>query len=168
MKLWLPLLALIIFFSCQDTEDAPLAQGGTIYYYPGSNIYFDADNGQYFLFSGAAGWTTTKELQPEQEANLGRKVLVSNPTVPVWKANDDHKMIYGASLYTTADDYNQKFKEDSLNSLPRKKPADSVYEQKDSIEIKKERKGVGKFLERLFGKDRKRQKNQELHEKEGS
>lgn len=153
------LFAVITFFSCQQVEDVPPQQGKTIFYYPTSNVYFDADNNHYLVLSGADGWVTKEELSPEQAENLGRKVLVSHPAVPVWKANGDHKMIYGASLYTTEQDYRQKFTEDSLNSLQKKTAVTFERQTQDTTEERKEKKGVGKLLDRLFGKEKKKREN---------
>lgn len=169
MKLLLAVLSSLFFFSCQETGITTAEQGKNIYYYPTSNIYFDADNNHYIVIDGDKGWSVKDELLPEQSANLGRRVLVNNPAVPVWKANDDHKMVYAASLYTTTDDYNQKFREDSLSSLPKRVDTSADSANPDTTSQKKEKRGVGKFLDRIFGgkKDKKNKKTDDP-EKEDS
>ncbi len=88
-------------------------------------------------------------------------MVLEKPEQPVWKSNEQHKMIYAASLYTSKQEYQKKFYEDSIKSLPKKTVAaikDTAVIQED--DVKKTKTGVGKFLERIFSgkKEKKKEK----------
>jgi hypothetical protein len=165
MRFLIALLSIALFFSCQEVGKSKPTQGKNIYYYPTANVYYDADNNLYMVLNETAGWETKDELPQEQITTLGQKVVVENPSLPVWKDNGDHKMIYAANLYTTKDDYRQKFIEDSISSLPRKtNPV--AKQQGDSTSMKKEKSGVGKFLNRLFRGKEKKDKKEKVSERD--
>ncbi len=166
MKIILAIIAVIalilaVFFVFNSTAEKETRQGTTIYFYPKSNFYYDVDNAQFYILSPDEGWQKVDEITEEQNAALGEKVVLEKPEQPVWKSNEQHKMIYAASLYTSKQEYQKKFYEDSINSLPKKTVAaikDTAATQED--DVKKSKTGVGKFLKRIFSgkKEKKKEK----------
>ena len=63
---------------------------------------------------------------------------------PVWKDNGNHKLLYSALLYATPNDTMQK-----------KEPKPEVRKQANPDTVKKERKGLRKFFDKLFGRKKK-------------
>jgi hypothetical protein len=151
---------IIAFSACDSLGNQPGKDGTTFYFYPKSNIYYDVDNDQYFVLSVNDGWKTVDEIPEEQKAVLGEKVTLDHPELPVWKANAEHKMIYGASLYTSQKDYREKFYQDSLNSLLKEttiiatKIDTTVFTTGEEEENKKS--GIGKFFDKIFSGKKKR------------
>jgi hypothetical protein len=166
MKLMLSIIAgialiLAVFFVYNKPAEKETRQGTTFYFYPKSNIYYDVDNAQFYILSPTEGWQKVDEITEEQNAALGEKVILEKPELPVWKSNEQHKMIYAASLYTSKKEYQKKFYEDSINSLPKKTVVaikDTAATQED--DVKKSKTGVGKFLKRIFSgkKEKKKEK----------
>ncbi|MBA3675779.1 MAG: hypothetical protein H0W75_12640 [Chitinophagaceae bacterium] len=170
MKLILAIIAgialiLIVFFVFNKPAEKEIKQGTTFYFYPKSNVYYDLDNAQFYILSANEGWQATSQILEEQNAALGEKVILDKPDLPVWKANEQHKMIYAASLYTSKQEYQKKFYEDSINSLPKKTVVaikDTTSTQEENV--KKTKTGVGKFLEKIFSgkRDKKKEKEDSL------
>jgi hypothetical protein len=152
------ILVLITGFSaCNEAEE--FRQGNTIFYYPKPNLYYDVEEKQYFFFSDDnKEWQTEKNPETFQKDSLGKNVVIENPSQPVWKDNEHHRIVYGASLYTSAVDLQRKYYEDSINSLPKTAPV--IVKKDTSIitgeipeeKVEDEKKGLKKFLDRVFKK----------------
>jgi len=141
-------LLLVAHFSVYSCNEGDNVQGTKFRYYPKSNIYYDVEQERYYLIVNDQ-WQRSKSITKEQQAYLEKHVIIDKPGVPVWKDNDQHRLIYGAALYTSSADYRRKFYEDSIKSLPKKiriPRTDSVQHEENK------RSGVRKFLDRLFGK----------------
>ena len=151
--------ALLIFFAFSGCNThAPVQKEGTVFYFfPKENIYYDADNDQYFLQQKDSGWQTVSALPEGKKDSLGEKVLLTDTIRPVWKNNAQDKLLYSLKAYTSADDYQKKFYEDSINSLPKK--IETI--QQDTV-VKKEKTGLGKFFEKVFSKKDKKAKEGNL------
>jgi hypothetical protein len=148
MKIIAALLLVTHFsiYSCQDEN----VQGTKFEFYPKSNIYYDVEKERYYLIVNDE-WQRKKNITKEQQSRLGKHVRIDKPGVPVWKDNEQHRLIYGTALYTSSADYRRKFYEDSIKSLPKK----PVVPMSDSVRNEEnKRSGVRKFLDRLFGKER--------------
>ena len=117
------------------------------YFYPKANVYFDTVNKDYiFLGSDGATWTSGKEIPAAMHSMMDKSVLLDTFTQPVWKDNQNHRLIYSAVLYRSPNDTVEK-KPDPVVQ----KPVANV----DTTEQKKEKKGLRKFLDKLFGKKKK-------------
>ena len=139
----------LIFFCCnqQDTH----VQGNTFYYYPRPNVYYDIERKEYYVFSPDANqWERKKELTEAQKTDLGEKVAIDTPSVPVYKSNAHHRLLYSASLYSREAEMQQKYIEDSLKSLPKPPPP---KEEKPVTPKTEEDKGLKKFFKKIFGKE---------------
>lgn len=145
------------FTACNEVEEEK--QGTTIFYYPKPNVYYDVEEKQYFFFSDDnKEWRTEKNLEAFQKDSLGKNVVIENPSQPVWKDNEHHRLVYGAALYTSAVDLQRKYYEDSVNSLPKpppviiKKDTSLISNEQDEEVTDNEKKGLKKFLDRVFKK----------------
>lgn len=147
------LVLFIGFFSCNEVQES--RQGNTIFYYPRSNVYYDVEEKQYFFYSDDNNeWRAEKNMEAFHKDSLGKNVVVDKPSQPVWRDNEHHRLVYSAALYTSAIDLQRKYYEDSVNSLPKSAP---VIIKKDSAlnkeqEEEKEKKGLKKFLDKVFKK----------------
>lgn len=140
MKFLLCLISVTLLFSCQQKKQTE-KQGSTFLYYPKANIYYDIEQKQYYVFDSSVNqWQKEKQLTLN-ENDLGKKVLLTNAPVPVYRDNAQHRLIYGAALYTSSDEVRRKYIEDSLNSLPPPVVANA--------EKKEKKKG---FFKRLWDK----------------
>lgn len=153
-----------IGFSANKPGKAQLPKSGLVYYYPKANVYYEVGTGQYAYFNAASNsWKETKAFSEEQKLSLGERAIIQKPSSPLWKNNADDRMVYSARLYGAAQNLQQKFREDSLNSLPKptatvtpvvKKTKPATVE-KDSVKTKS---GIARFFEKLFKGKKKENK----------
>jgi hypothetical protein len=161
------LFLLIFFLSCNEVEksketnttQANTAQGSTYNYYPRANIYYDIEQKHYLVFDSAQNlWQQKTSLSTEENALLTKKVVINNPSLPIYEANDHHRLIYGTALYSSAEEIRKKFIEDSLKIVNAKKKrlaADSLKMsngKKDTTIGKKRKNGLKNFFDKIFKK----------------
>ena len=129
-------------------ESSRPAIAHTYYYYPKANFYYDSTDGKYVIWDTAElKWDETKQL-PLQQEDLGKRVRIGETTAPVWKENEQHKLIYSVSLYSDPKDFKKK-----------EKPVVSTKEKQDTLtaeEQAKKKSGVKKFFERIFPPKKKK------------
>ena len=148
MRSFLVLISAIFLFSCNDnraeeTVAAP-PPPAKYYFYPKANVYFDTVNKDYvFLGSDGRTWTSEKQIPAAMQGMMDKSVFLDTFSQPVWKDNQNHRLIYSAVLYASPEDTVEK-------------EAPPVIVQKPTIgEEKKEKKGLRKFFDKLFGKKKK-------------
>lgn len=119
----------------------------TYYYYPKANFYYDSTAGNYICWdSSTTSWRSTEEL-PVQEVDLGKRVRIGEAVAPVWKENQNHRLIYSVSLYSEPEDFKKKEK-----PVVESHKLDSIFqEEKDG-----KKSGVKKFFERIFPPKKKK------------
>jgi hypothetical protein len=123
-------LPIVFILSCGPAQKQK-KQGATFFYYPKTNIYYDIEQKEYYLYDSAISAWKMQEQSPAADS-LGKKVLIEHASVPVYKDNEQHRLIYGTALYSSASDVRRKYIEDSLNSLPPPvAPRDTTTEKKD-------------------------------------
>jgi len=111
----------------------------TYYYYPKANFYYDSTNGNYIGWdSTEASWKETDKL-PVQ-VDMGKTVRIGPSSEPVWKENEQHRLIYSVSLYGAPEDFKKPEK-----IQPRQKPKSD-----STVKPEKKKTGVGKFFNRIF------------------
>lgn len=116
------------------------------YFYPKANVYFDTVNKEYlFLSSDEKTWQSAKQIPAAMQAMMDKNVLIDTPGKPVWKDNDRHKLIYSALLYASPAD----------TQIVKPVAPPVIKEAPPKEEIKKERKGLRKFLDKIFGRKKK-------------
>lgn len=95
-------------------------------------------------------WQSEKQIPAVMQALLDKNVLIITPSKPVWKDNENHKLVYSALLYASPTD-TQEIKKPVIIVAPA---------PKDTVVKKKERKGLGRFLNKIFGRKKKKGANQ--------
>jgi hypothetical protein len=79
---------------------------------------------------------------------MGKKAILINPTLPVWKSNAHHKMIYSAALYATASD----FKKAPPKPAPVKVAKTENSQKAEGAKEQKKESGIQRFFKKLFKK----------------
>ena len=120
----------------------------TYYYYPKANFYYDSTKGNYILWDSLElTWKSTDKL-PVQQTDLGKTVRIGQVVEPVWKENQQHRLIYSVSLYSAPEDF-------------KKPPKIEVAEVDSNISTKpqkaEKKTGVRKFFERIFPPKKKKE-----------
>ena len=158
---------LIFFLACNEgrpeetKEEEVIALPPLYYYFPRANVYFDSANKDYvFLGNDSAKWQTAKQIPAVVLALMDKSVQIQDPPDPVWRDNENHKLVYSARLYATPGDTVVKKK--VAKTVPKREapPLDSTI-----VEVK-EKKGVGKFFQKIFGGKKRERKEQEGKEKD--
>jgi hypothetical protein len=128
-------------------EQPPVAENlspRNFYYYPAANVYYDPTRHHYiFLDSTAKTWKESNELPDSIKNSLDKNVVLNNITPPVWKNNEQHRMVYAASLYANATDFKEK---------PVKKEPVPDKDTAEKKEDQQKEKGIKGFFKKLFKK----------------
>ena len=129
----------------------PVQQSATYYYYPKVNMYYDVANSIYiYLDEDGKTWQSAKQVTDKLSSGtgMGKKAVLINPPLPVWKSNAHHKMVYSTALYASAKDFKK--------APPKTSPvASKPATEEKKAEVKKEDKkesGIERFFKRLFKK----------------
>src|SRR5580765_8262461 len=115
--IFLILLSAVSFLQCnrspQKKVQAPeqsQIQGKSFYYYPRANVYYDIEEKQYIFFDSLKNtWEKKQQPSPEEIEKMGKKIAIENPSVPVFKDNQQHRIVYGTALYTSTGELRKKF-----------------------------------------------------------
>jgi hypothetical protein len=152
MRTVIAIATLLLFFACNDNkaEKTVVAPPPPKYYfYPKANVYFDTVNKDYvFLGNDGRTWTSQKQIPAAMQSLMDKSVFLDSFSQPVWKDNQNHKLIYSAVLYASPADTIEKEEPRVVMQKPAAKTGT------DSVE-KKEKKGLRKFLDKLFGKKKR-------------
>lgn len=137
---------LIFCFACNDNKAEKAVIQPTppkYYFFPKANVYFDTVNKDY-VFVGTDGktWVSGKQIPAVMQSMMDKRIVIDSPSMPVWEDNENHKLVYSALLYVSPNDTVQK-------------KAPVVLKPVNTDSIKKEKKGLGKFLDKLFGRKKK-------------
>ena len=148
---FLVLSGFVFLLSCNDNKAEekvePPPPPPKYYFYPKANVYFDTVNKTYiFLGSDGRTWTSEKEIPAAMQSMMDKSIFLDTASQPVWKDNQNHRLIYSAVLYASP--------ADTIEEAP------PVIVQQAPPEVeKKEKKGLGKFFDKLFGKKKKNKDN---------
>lgn len=133
------------------------AQSATYYYYPKVNMYYDVANSMYIYRDNAGKWQSTKQISDKVTTGMGKKAILINPALPVWKSNDYHRMVYSTALYANAHDFRKQAPPKEpvvVNNIIKPEEEKKTGETVQPKEEKKE-SGIQRFFRRLFKKDKK-------------
>ncbi len=142
------LCAVVLQPACQQKkEDVPVQR---YYYYPKTNIYFDAEQVNYiYSLDSARTWQSMKVTVGTTAPNtLGAQVLIKDPGGDIWNENEQHRSLYGGTIYNviTSDTVlladNTKVKEE-------KKPGQVI-----TVTPPKKKKNI---FQKIFGKKKVKQ-----------
>ncbi len=147
------LLAAFLVFSPKKehaflNSDRPVSLH-TYYYYPKANFYYDSTKGNYILWDSTnLKWMTTDNL-PVQQSDLGKTVRIGQVTEPVWKENEQHRLIYSVTLYSGPEDFKKPPKVEISEENNPNQPGELQKADKKS--------GVRKFFDRIFPPKKKKE-----------
>lgn len=144
----LVIIFLLFFINCNTKKpDNKLSY----YYYPDKNVYYDPANKIYFYsLDGTKNWSTFAANNTNPDL-LGEKVIVYSNTTEVYRDNENHRKLYKGRLYdinTTISTFNTTTTEVAERKVEHKKTLVPVK----VFETKKQKKGIGKFISKIFGK----------------
>jgi len=114
-------------------------------------MYYDLANSMYIYRDDKGKWLSTKQISDKVTTGMGKKAILINPALPVWKSNEYHRMVCSTALYANASDF-RKSPPKTPAVVNNKPPEEKKIE--DSKEEKKE-SGLQRFFKRLFKKDKK-------------
>src|SRR5215213_706237 len=123
-------------------QQEPVLQSANYYYYPKVNMYYDVANSIYIYRDNTGKWQSAKQVSDKITTGMGKKAILINPALPVWKSNEYHRMVYSTALYATASDFR---KAPPKTPVTASKPAE---EKKTTEQAKEEKKETG--IERFF------------------
>jgi hypothetical protein len=127
-----------------ETSEAAIPPPPKYYFYPKANVYFDSVNKDYvFLSADGSSWQSVKQIPAAMQALMDKSVFIDTAAQPVWKDNERHKIIYSAVLYASPADTQEV------------KPVTPIIKAEPPQEVKKEKKGIGKLLDKIFRKKKK-------------
>ncbi len=146
--MFFPLVLFFFCFGCNNNKQEKTVVAPPpppkYYFYPKANVYFDSVNKEYvFLAGDGKTWQTEKQIPAAMQTLMDKSILIDTPSSPVWRDNNNHKLVYSVLLYASPTDTRE------IKKLPPAPP-------KDTVEKKKERKGLKKFLDKIFGKKKKK------------
>ena len=122
------------------------------FYYPKKNVYYYPTE-NYFLYSldSAKNWSKFNNVSAQEPNTLGEKKVVYSANREIYKDNDSHRRMYNGTLYAinTKDSGSMSGPEvlEQKKVVTRKK---ITTEKKP--ETKKPKTGIGKFINKIFGK----------------
>ena len=128
-------------------QDEPMVQSATYYYYPKVNMYYDVANSLYLYRDNTGKWQSAKQIADKVTTGMGKKAILINPALPVWKSNEYHRMVYSTALYANSSDFRK---------APPKAPITTAkpVDKKTTEQAKEQKKenGIERFFKRLFKK----------------
>lgn len=140
--------------SCSEKTEAASVGKYQFYYYPKMNMYYDVAAGQYiYSIDSARSWLTVNETSSTQPPTLGDPQVIQTDSKQVWKQNEEHRQQYGGVILNVADATGSIAP--TTDEVRERKAAKRTTRTQTQDEQKK--KGIGKFLENLFGKRKKEQ-----------
>ena len=157
------LFSYFLLVACNTKKEEETPQQATTlppqyYYFPKANIYVDSANMDFlFVANDGKTWQTAKQIPVAMQAMMDKNILIENPSQPVWKDNENHRLVYSALLYATASD-TARIVPPKPEATPSKPAEDTVKEEV------KERKGLRKFFDKIFGRNKKDKRNNENNE----
>lgn len=145
-------MAGIIALSARTSADKkpPVKQSSTYYYYPKVNMYYDVANSIYiYLDTDGKTWQSAKQITDKLTTGMGKKAILINPPLPVWKSNEHHKMVYSTALYASSKDFR---KSPPKTSTVTSKPNTEAKKPEAAQQQEKKESGIERFFKRLFKK----------------
>ena len=145
------ILNLVVFFmSCDNTKDNLKFR---FYYYPQQNLYYDIKNQKfYYSLNAAKSWKEYFSAINNDAETLGHKIEIASDDSVIYASNREHVKLYGGQVY----DYNlQNTALVGVSEVNERKVTKKVPVVKPKIMVK-QKKGIGKFIDKIFGKDKKK------------
>ena len=133
------------------------AKQNEFYYYPDMNLYYDvAKNNFIYSLDGGVIWDTIDAKSGNIPTTLGDKIVLNSTSDSIWNDNKLHREKYGGYIYNVIDDDSPDTS--AATTVTEKKivikPTSPVIKEEEKT---KERKGLGKLLNKIFGKKKDKQ-----------
>ncbi len=124
------------------------------YYYPEKNVYYNVAKSVYlYSVDGAKTWQAIAANTNEtNNTTLGQKIVIYSSSDSIWLDNTAHRGAAGGKLYNIATPANE---DTSTGWVKEKKVIKKPVVVKTQKNKDKPKKGIGKFFEKLFGKQKK-------------
>lgn len=146
-------IAFIILYTSCNSNSANAEKEGEFYYYPKANVYYNvASKAYYYSIDSAKTWQQITDTLAASPALLGEKIVLHSAD-SIWKDNAKHRQLYSGVLYNVAspaDSADGNVAKVSERKVARKKY--NTRERSQEAEEPKKKKGLGKFLQKVFGK----------------
>lgn len=157
------LLLIIIFasielfaLSCQNSNVTKDKEGYEFYYYPEKNVYYSLEKKNFFYsLDGGKTWDSIVNPSGNDPGTLGEKVVIKSLAEDVYKSNETHRNLYKGKLYNiTAGETGVALSAPEVTE--RKEAEKSKAESKPKAAEEKPKKGLKKFLNKIFGRHDKK------------
>jgi len=144
---------MILVVACNGKEENT---GNEYYYYPQKNVYYDVNKQKfYYSVDGSKSWLTFAGTGNTDVSTLGEKVEIYSNDTLIYNDNDNHRRLYAGRLYNL-----NIANTDLANVAPAAvSERRSIVKKSPAAKEKKEektKKGLGKFLGKIFGKKEKK------------
>lgn len=141
--------------ACSDMQEEE-KEDYQFYYYPQKNVYYDVEkNYFYYSLNGGKTWDSTTNTSGNDPGTLGKKVIIRSLIEEVYKDNETHRILYKGKLYNF-------YTDTALASAAREVTERKVVKKSNTTEVTpipekdKPKKGLKKFLKKIFGKHNKK------------
>lgn len=142
--------------SCRDMQEEE-KEDYEFYYYPQKNVYYDVEkNNFYYSLNGGKTWDSITNTSGNDPGTLGKKVIIRSLVEEVYKDNETHRNLYKGKLY------NFIYADTALASAAPEVNERKVIKKGNTTEVipipeeDKPKKGLKKFLNKIFGKHNKK------------
>jgi len=130
--------------SCKNNNSSNALE---FYYYPAKNVYYNPKNDRYYYsLNGGKSWDSVLNKSNDEPAILGERVLVTGNDYRIYKHNQEHRAAYSGVVF----DFKSTAAATAVTSVAERKIERKPVVKKEPP--KKEKKGIGKFFSKLFGK----------------
>ena len=144
--------------SCRDNKQEEKKDDYEFYYYPEKNVYYDVEKKNFFYsLDGGKTWDSTINPSGNDPGTLGKEVIIRS-LGEVYNDNETHRNLYNGKLYniinldtrqvTTAPEVSER-------KVQKKRTTAIIPRQEDKL-----KKGLKKFLDKIFAKRKKKQEQQ--------
>ena len=144
----------VLIAMCTSKGNKKASKQHVYYFYPLPNMYYDSSDAVYIFQDSLSAWIESEQLP--LKGDIGKNVRINQPSQPVWKENEKHRLLYSVVLYSDSNDFKKQAEPDSTSIVKTEK----VVKKDDDTnqpENKKKKSGIKRFFERLFKSDKKKE-----------
>ena len=146
--LCLLLIITTLSIGCNSKKES---QKFEFHYFPEKNVYYDVSNESFFYsLDGAKTWKSFKGNVNGDATSLGEMVVIDTEDSLVYNKNEEHRRMYAGRVlninFQNATSSPAVAEVAERKVVVRKKPQGKAKGQG------KEKKGIGKFFDKIFGK----------------
>ncbi|WP_018613309.1 hypothetical protein [Segetibacter koreensis] len=149
----------LFLVSCQSKNNQEEKENFEFYYFPKKNVYYNIEK-KNFLYSldGGKTWDSVVSISDKEPATLGEKIIVYSDDYNVYKDNPAHRKLYIGRLYNiiSADTALAIAGPEVTERKVQKRAAAVKPEQEEEKVVK----GLKKFLNKIFGKHKKKKEDE--------